>query len=125
VAEKLLQVWDTITKHRDAPIFRYHVTKEEAADYDDVIEKRMDLETMKNKIDSGELSSPDDLWAALTLMFENARVYNGEESEIAYMADALEKYSRQRIFKEFPSFVPPDPQSSKKQKNKSHRRSMR
>jgi len=123
--DKLMQVWDTIVKHRHAAIFRYPVTKEEAADYDDIIEKRMDLETIKINIESGDISSPEDIWEALRLMFENARVYNGEESEIAFMAEALEKYARARISKVFPSFLPPDSHSTRKSKSKGKRKSIR
>jgi len=121
--DRLIQVWDTIVKHRHAAIFRYPVTKDEAEDYDEIIDKRMDLETIKSHIHSGEIGSPHDIWNSLSLMFENARVYNGEDSEIAFMADALEKYSRERISKAFPSFLPPDAHSTRKSRSKSsHRR---
>jgi len=103
----LLEIWDSIVKHRFAPPFRYPVTDEEAPDYDEIITNRMDLETIKTQIENGTISTPEQIWDAFSLMYDNARTYNGEDTDLYVMAAALETYTRNRISKVFTSFLPP------------------
>eukprot|EP01124_Arcella_intermedia_P009377 TRINITY_DN16115_c0_g1_i1.p1 TRINITY_DN16115_c0_g1~~TRINITY_DN16115_c0_g1_i1.p1 ORF type:complete len:529 (+),score=156.67 TRINITY_DN16115_c0_g1_i1:176-1588(+) len=115
---KLMDTWQSIVLHRYAEPFRYPVTEEDAPGYDEVITNRMDLETVKRNIENGEISSPEGLWEALSLMFQNARDYNGKDSDLWKMADTLEQYTRNRMSQNFTSFIPQDLQS----RNRSLRR---
>jgi hypothetical protein len=51
--KELLRLLRTITGHKNASIFKEPVNLEEAPDYEQVIKKRMDLSTLKKKIETG------------------------------------------------------------------------
>lgn len=50
VTAKVLRV---VSSHRVAPVFKNPVKPEDAPDYDDIIYRKMDLNTIKKKIDDG------------------------------------------------------------------------
>ncbi len=49
----LLNVLKSISAHRDADVFQFPVSLEEAPDYDQVIKYRIDLSTLKKKVLDG------------------------------------------------------------------------
>ncbi|VDO73386.1 unnamed protein product [Schistosoma mattheei] len=72
-------------------------------DYYDVVQKAMDLSTIKTKLESGQYHTKYDFADDVRLMFNNCYKYNGEDSEVARVGKQL-----QAIFDENFAKVPDD-----------------
>ena len=59
------------------------VDPEDTPDYYDVIERPMDLETMRSKVDAGEYSTAQQFVQDIELILENAKAYNPQTSKDA------------------------------------------
>jgi rubrerythrin len=58
-------------------------------DYYKVIEKPMDLGTIKKKMESSEYSNVREIYADVRLVFKNAMRYNEEKEDVYVMAESL------------------------------------
>lgn len=94
---QMLQCWKSISAHRCAEVFQEPVTEDIAPGYDQIIKNKIDLQTIRQRIESKEISTPQQFSDALQLMFENARTYNGEDSDIASDAKKLETYADRQL----------------------------
>ena len=72
--------------------FRQPVSKDDVADYYDVIKEPMDLSTMEQKLEAEQYQTPEDFVKDARLIYDNCRKYNGETTSYAKMANKLEKY---------------------------------
>jgi len=93
----MLKVWKSLNSHRFAYIFRYPITHEDAPDYDEVIKKRMDLTTLKKRLEDGLYSNVTEFSNDIILIFNNAMQYNAEHSEIFNMANSMKKFAEKEL----------------------------
>ncbi|KAF0979207.1 hypothetical protein FDP41_001550 [Naegleria fowleri] len=90
--DAMWHVFSTIHEMEDAWPFRKPVTKAQAKDYFDIIEKPMDLSKISKKLESLSYRSKNEFSDDFKLMFNNCRTYNTEPGNIYVMAaDNLEK----------------------------------
>mmetsp|Transcript_21191 Transcript_21191/g.41136 ORF Transcript_21191/g.41136 Transcript_21191/m.41136 type:complete len:1305 (-) Transcript_21191:142-4056(-) len=82
--------------------FREPVDREVAPDYDDRIERPMDLLSMKKKALNGEYKEVESFAADFHLMVENCSEYNGNASQLAYLARSLRTKYREIMRQHFP-----------------------
>ncbi|XP_042457710.1 transcription factor GTE9-like [Zingiber officinale] len=68
------------------------VVKLNIPDYFQVIERPMDLGTIKTRIQSGSYSSPWDFVSDVRLTFANAKTYNPPKNDVHIMADVMSKF---------------------------------
>ncbi|VVC42045.1 Hypothetical protein CINCED_3A017924 [Cinara cedri] len=73
-------------------------------DYHDIIEKPMDLGTVKTKLDNREYKNSKDFAGDVSLIFSNCYKYNPKDHDVVAMAKKL-----QAVFEARMSKVPPDP----------------
>eukprot|EP01046_Picozoa_sp_COSAG06_P004781 COSAG06_NODE_206_length_20263_cov_29.102559_3_plen_202_part_00 len=99
-AELMLEAWDAVRNATDAEgreradIFVALPPKEELPEYYDIIRSPIDLRSIKEKIDEGGYRRWDNFARDMLLVFENARTYNMEGSEVHEDATALEQVFR-------------------------------
>ncbi|OTB00739.1 hypothetical protein M426DRAFT_15225 [Hypoxylon sp. CI-4A] len=86
-----------IQNHNRAWPFQKPVDEEDAPDYYAVIKTPMDLSTIEEKLHEDKYPGPYALVKDLTLMFDNARIYNGVDTVYCKCANALEKYMKYLI----------------------------
>jgi len=55
-------------------------------DYPNVVKKPMDLGTVKSKVETGQLETPDAFKDCVLLVFRNAMVYNTKKDNVVHMA---------------------------------------
>lgn len=60
-------------------------------DYNEVINKPMDLSTIQKNLDSGSYNNKDEFGADVLLIFSNCRQYNPPDHEVVIMAASLQK----------------------------------
>ncbi|KAG2379352.1 hypothetical protein C9374_007491 [Naegleria lovaniensis] len=90
--DAMWNAFSTIHDMEDAWPFRKPVTKAQAKDYFDIIEKPMDLSKISKKLESLSYRSKNDFRDDFKLMFSNCRTYNTEPGNIyVTAADNLEK----------------------------------
>jgi hypothetical protein len=95
----------SLLKNPLAFVFRKPVTAEEAPDYDVVIKRRMDLSTLKRRLQSGELATLADFKRDLDQIWTNACTYNLEGSDIWKLAQSLRTLSAQELAEALPPGV--------------------
>mmetsp|Transcript_9910 Transcript_9910/g.13613 ORF Transcript_9910/g.13613 Transcript_9910/m.13613 type:complete len:498 (-) Transcript_9910:187-1680(-) len=93
----LLDTLKKISAHKYAHVFKQPVSLEEAPDYDEIIKQRMDLSTIKKNLVDGKITTTQEFWRDLLLMFQNAMIYNMKGSEIYNMAVKLKKFSAKEM----------------------------
>ncbi|KAM9980581.1 hypothetical protein ACTFIY_002894 [Dictyostelium cf. discoideum] len=93
----MLKVWKSLNSNRFAYIFRYPITKDEAPDYDSVIKHRMDLTTLKKKLDDQVYNTCSEFSKDVILIFKNAMIYNQEDSDIYNMAASMKKIAEKEM----------------------------
>ncbi|CAG0901953.1 unnamed protein product [Darwinula stevensoni] len=81
-----------LAKHPDAWPFLRPVSRKEAPDYYEVIEKPMDFGTMKGKLHRGEYKSNVEFLSDIELIFDNCKLYNYETTEEYRSAVRMTKF---------------------------------
>lgn len=94
---QLLHLLNDMQNHQQSWPFIQPVSREEVADYYDVIKEPMDLSTMETKLEADNYQTPDDFVKDANLIFNNCRKYNNETTPYAKCANKLEKYMWQQI----------------------------
>ncbi|CAG8467825.1 18250_t:CDS:10 [Acaulospora morrowiae] len=101
--DRYLDVWNTIKKHKDkrgrriARLFTSLPDRKRYPDYYEEIKRPISLEIIKKKIERNDYQDEGELKADLELMFENAKRYNVEGSQIYNDAVELQILSRQML----------------------------
>lgn len=83
--------------------FLQPVNREEVPDYYDFIKEPMDLSTMEIKIENNKYQKMEDFIADARLIFNNCRLYNGENTSYYKYANRLEKFFNSKV-KEIPEY---------------------
>ncbi|KAK7743347.1 histone acetyltransferase [Diatrype stigma] len=89
---QLLHLLNDLQNHQSAWPFLNPVSKDDVADYYDVIKEPMDLSTMEQKLEADQYQTPEDFVKDARLIFDNCRKYNNETTPYAKSANKLEKY---------------------------------
>ncbi|CAK1547497.1 unnamed protein product [Leptosia nina] len=90
--EEFEQLLKDSLKHKDSWPFYEPVSTEDVPDYLDVITTPMDLNTVKNKLESGQYSKDEEVLSDIALVFHNCYTYNQESHPVAKAGYRLEKY---------------------------------
>ncbi|WVR07773.1 hypothetical protein IAU60_004816 [Kwoniella sp. DSM 27419] len=97
-SQKLLySLLDIVSSHRNGNVFQNPVKKNDAPDYRDVIKRPMDLKTIRSRIKDGQIASIDEFERDALLIFANAMMYNGPDSQVYAMAKEMLKDTEDHI----------------------------
>ncbi|KAF8944240.1 Bromodomain-containing protein 8 [Haplosporangium gracile] len=104
----LMMIWTEITNHRYGAVFMQPIKEHDAPGYYLMIKRPMDLKSIKERIRDGQITNADEFHRDVLLMFMNALMYNGEDTEVYQMAMAMMTEVEQIIknFKSSQSFAP-------------------
>jgi histone acetyltransferase len=94
---QLLHLLVDMQNHPSAWPFAQPVSRDDVADYYDVIKEPMDLSTMEAKLDQDSYVKPEDFIHDAKLIFDNCRRYNNESTPYAKSANKLEKFMWSKI----------------------------
>lgn len=83
--------------HRPRDTFMILPSKEDYPDYYEVIQEPIDLTMIKERMDSNKYPTHQAMVADLRLMFNNARRYNEEDSQVYHDADTLDRVVKKRL----------------------------
>eukprot|EP00877_Chromochloris_zofingiensis_P004906 jgi/Chrzof1/14416/Cz09g02040.t1 len=86
---KCRSILHSIMQNRDAWPFLEPVSKAQAPDYLEVVQRPMDLGTVLRRLDDDHYTSPEAMFNDTLLVFDNAQVYNASEHLIHQMAKDL------------------------------------
>ncbi|KAL7609486.1 hypothetical protein Lser_V15G12584 [Lactuca serriola] len=91
VMKKCSQILAKLMKHKHGWVFNTPVDAAalKLSDYHKIINKPMDLGTIKSKLTKNEYESPLAFASDVRLTFQNAMLYNGQGSEVFAMAERL------------------------------------
>ncbi|CAG8955663.1 hypothetical protein HYFRA_00010927 [Hymenoscyphus fraxineus] len=89
---QLLHLLNDMQNHQSSWPFLNPVSKDDVADYYEVIKEPMDLATMEIKLENDNYATPEDFTRDAKLIFDNCRKYNNETTPYAKSANKLEKY---------------------------------
>ncbi|KAL5346256.1 histone acetyltransferase [Pseudogymnoascus australis] len=89
---QLLHLLNDMQNHASAWPFLHPVSREDVADYYEVIKEPMDLSTMETKLEADNYATPEDFIKDAKLVFDNCRKYNNETTPYAKSANKLEKF---------------------------------
>ncbi|CCD24776.1 histone acetyltransferase GCN5 NDAI_0D04630 [Naumovozyma dairenensis CBS 421] len=93
-----------LQNHAAAWPFLQPVNKEEVPDYYEFIKEPMDLSTMEIKLENNKYQKMEDFIYDARLVFNNCRMYNGENTSYFKYANRLEKFFNSKI-KEIPEYA--------------------
>ncbi|CAK7201299.1 histone acetyltransferase [Sporothrix eucalyptigena] len=105
---QLLHLLNDLQNHQSAWPFLIPVSRDDVADYYEVIKEPMDLSTMESKLEADQYATPEDFIHDAKLIFSNCRKYNSENTPYTKSANKLEKYMWQQI-KAIPEWSHLDP----------------
>jgi histone acetyltransferase len=89
---QLLHLLNDMQNHASSWPFLQPVSRDDVADYYEVIKEPMDLSTMEAKLEADNYLTPEDFVRDAKLIFDNCRKYNNETTPYAKSANKLEKY---------------------------------
>lgn len=75
----------------------HDIIGEENRDYHEIIKKPMALNEVRRKLVSNEYSDFEQFTSDLDLIWDNARLYNGDDSIYSYMANAAQHYLKGKL----------------------------
>ncbi|KAF9099807.1 Bromodomain-containing protein 8 [Mortierella sp. AD031] len=104
----LMMIWTDIANHRYGAVFMQPIKEHDAPGYYYMIKRPMDLKSIKERIRDGQITNADEFHRDVLLMFMNALMYNGEDTEVYQMALAMMTEVEHIIknFKSSQSFAP-------------------
>ena len=76
IKTKILELFDTLIKHRTKDLFLYPVTRDEAPDYFDIITNPMDYTTLRTLIDKNQVNTLEEFNTYVELIINNCKLYN-------------------------------------------------
>ncbi|QLL30270.1 hypothetical protein HG536_0A00870 [Torulaspora globosa] len=92
-----------LQNHAAAWPFLQPVNKEEVPDYYEFIKEPMDLSTMEVKLENNRYEKMENFIYDARLIFNNCRLYNGENTSYFKYANRLEKFFNSKV-KEIPEY---------------------
>uniref|UniRef100_A0A2H1VPS5 Bromodomain adjacent to zinc finger domain protein 1A n=1 Tax=Spodoptera frugiperda TaxID=7108 RepID=A0A2H1VPS5_SPOFR len=94
--EALQSLLRDVMKHKDCWPFYEPVSPEDVPDYLEVIDQPMDFSTIRDKLESAQYATDEDLLADAALVFLNCYTYNKDSHPVAKAGNRLEKYMNKR-----------------------------
>ena len=94
---QLLHLLNDMQNHASSWPFLNPVSRDDVADYYEVITDPMDLATMEQRLEKDHYVTPDDFVKDAKKIFDNCRKYNNETTPYAKSANKLEKFMWQQI----------------------------
>ncbi|XP_036279215.1 bromodomain-containing protein 8 isoform X8 [Pipistrellus kuhlii] len=106
----IMLVWRAAANHRYANVFLQPVTDDIAPGYHSIVQRPMDLSTIKKNIENGLIRSTAEFQRDIMLMFQNAVMYNSSDHDVYHMAvemqrDVLEQIQGQLCFFSLQQFL--------------------
>jgi len=95
--KNIMMIWNDIANHRYGPVFLNPVKVEDAPDYYDIIKKPMDLNSIKQRVKDGVITSTIEFHRDVMLMCTNSLMYNQEDSEVYPMALEMKEHADHEI----------------------------
>lgn len=105
MSEELLRIWKKIKDNPKSKVFHIPVSLDEVTDYAEKIKQPMDLSTIRQRMNAGAVTTPQQLHALLSLTFRNALTYNGKRTAIYQAAAQLDAIQVQEFRTSFPQFA--------------------
>ncbi|XP_023248129.1 bromodomain-containing protein 8-like [Copidosoma floridanum] len=81
----IMSVYNTLATHKYASIFLRPITEDQAPGYHSIIFRPMDLSTVKKNIDNGTIRSTTHFQRDIMLMFQNAIMFNKDNTFVFKM----------------------------------------
>ncbi|RZF41917.1 hypothetical protein LSTR_LSTR005685 [Laodelphax striatellus] len=95
--KSIMLVYNRLATHKYASLFLKPITNEQARGYHSVIHRPMDLSTIKKNIELGNLRTTVEFQRDMMLMFENAIMYNNQNTLVYEMATQMQAECIQHI----------------------------
>lgn len=89
--KSIMLVYNRIAQHKNASIFFKPITDDIAPEYSSMILRPLDLQTIKKNIETGKIRSTDEFQRDILIMFNNAIMYNKNNSPINNMAREMQE----------------------------------
>ncbi|KAG8439340.1 hypothetical protein GDO86_005532 [Hymenochirus boettgeri] len=87
----IMLVWRAAANHRYANVFLQPVTDDIAPGYHSIVQRPMDLSTIKKNIETGLIRSTAEFQRDIMLMFQNAVMYNSSDHDVYHMAVEMQR----------------------------------
>ncbi|XP_073850455.1 bromodomain-containing protein 8 isoform X21 [Macaca fascicularis] len=87
----IMLVWRAAANHRYANVFLQPVTDDIAPGYHSIVQRPMDLSTIKKNIENGLIRSTAEFQRDIMLMFQNAVMYNSSDHDVYHMAVEMQR----------------------------------
>lgn len=84
-------VWRAAANHRYANVFLQPVTDDIAPGYHSIVQRPMDLSTIKKNIETGIIRTTAEFQRDIMLMFQNAVMYNSSDHDVYHMAVEMQR----------------------------------
>ena len=83
--------WRLISAHKNASLFSHPVTETEAKGYEDIVHHPVDLNTIKKRIETGQIRTTAEYERDILLMFQNAIMFNNADHDVHKMAVEMQR----------------------------------
>ncbi|XP_046629258.1 bromodomain-containing protein 8-like [Neodiprion virginianus] len=93
----VMLVFNRLVTHKYASVFLRPITEDQAPGYHSVIFRPMDLSTIKKNIDNGTIRSTMHFQRDVMLMFQNAIMYNKQDTFVYKMAVSMQEECLQHM----------------------------
>lgn len=93
----VMLVYNRLATHKYASVFLRPITEDQAPGYHSVIFRPMDLSTIKKNIDNGTIRSTMHFQRDVMLMFQNAIMYNKQDTFVYKMAVSMQEECLQHM----------------------------
>jgi len=97
ICEKIYRELRNKRNNKFAYIFYEPVANLNLPDYDQIIKKPMDLDTIRAKLDRGAYNTTDEFAEDLRLCISNCRLYNPPDDPVIVMANQFERLVEQQL----------------------------
>ncbi|XP_074865962.1 bromodomain-containing protein 8 isoform X3 [Carettochelys insculpta] len=87
----IMLVWRAAANHRYANVFLQPVTDDIAPGYHSIVQRPMDLSTIKKNIENGLIRTTAEFQRDIMLMFQNAVMYNSCDHDVYHMAVEMQR----------------------------------
>lgn len=88
-SSKILELLETLSKHKTRELFNKPVSEEEAPKYRTIVKEPMDYSTIKKRFDAGQVGNLDEFARLVDLIISNCKAYNPADEEHSYFSWAV------------------------------------
>ncbi|XP_077992538.1 bromodomain-containing protein 8-like [Glandiceps talaboti] len=89
--KSIMMVWRSAASHKYANVFLHPVTDDLAPGYHSIVNRPMDLSTIKKNLETGQLRTTSEFQRDIMLMFQNAVMYNNSDHDVYKMAIEMQR----------------------------------